>query len=95
MHTIGLRTKKTGRQMTTTEGLRGISAKEAFKATAGRATDNPWVETSWTVLEAASDLGDEITIDACLRVIDDHFYRDLPRQSDLNIVFCFMNAHLH
>jgi hypothetical protein len=27
-------------------------------------------ETAWTVLDAANDLGDTITVDACRRVID-------------------------
>jgi hypothetical protein len=47
------------------------------------------------VLEAASDAGDEATIEACQRVIDDDKAGELPGQSDLNIVLGFMDAHTH
>jgi hypothetical protein len=56
---------------------------------------NPWVETAWAVLEAADDLGDEIPIEACQRVIDDDFGGRLPAQSDVNAVFVFLNSHGH
>jgi hypothetical protein len=41
--------------------------------TGGTKLANPWAETAWAVLEAADDLGDEIPIEACQRVIDDDF----------------------
>jgi hypothetical protein len=53
------------------------------------------VETAWTVLEAANDLGDNPTIEACQRVIDDDSGGDLPAQSDMNIIFGFLDAHAH
>jgi hypothetical protein len=81
-----------GLQMTTTEALQ---SKSAFNAAVGLVTGNPWVETAWMALEAASDLDDQVTIDACLRVIDDDGDGNLPWQSDMNIVFGFMNAHMH
>ncbi len=36
----------------------------------GQDQERPSGETAWTVLDAANDLGDIITIDACRRVID-------------------------
>jgi hypothetical protein len=56
---------------------------------------NPWVETAWAVLEAADDLGDEIAIKACQRVIDDDFDGKLPWHSDMDTIFSFLNAHAH
>jgi hypothetical protein len=54
-----------------------------------------WVETAWAVLEAADDLGDQVTIGACQRVIDGDFGGELPAQSDLDTIFSFLNAHAH
>jgi hypothetical protein len=56
---------------------------------------NPWVETAWAVLEAADDLGDEIAIKACQRVIDDDSGGRLPAQSDMDTIFSFLNARAH
>ena len=50
---------------------------------------------AWTVLEAANDLGDEVAIEACQRVIDDDSNGDLPAQSDMNTIFGFLDAHAH
>jgi hypothetical protein len=55
---------------------------------------NPWVETAWVVLEAAADVGDKFTIDACQRVIDDDFGGNLPGQWDMGIIFSFLDAHI-
>ena len=54
-----------------------------------------WVETACSVLEAANDLGDDLTIEACQRVIDDDSGGDLPAQSDMNTVFSILDAHAH
>ena len=35
-------------------------------------------ETAWTVLDAANDLGDTITVDACRRVIDANLRGEAP-----------------
>jgi hypothetical protein len=78
------------------EGIRDESADRSFGvATAWAKPDNIWVEMAWTVLEAANDLGDEVAIEACQRVIDDDSNGDLPAQSDMNSVFGFLNAHAH
>ena len=56
---------------------------------------NPWVETAWVVLEAAEDVGDKFTIEACQRVIDDDFSGKLPGQWDMGTIFSFLDAHMH
>ena len=35
-------------------------------------------ETAWTVLDAANDLGDTLTVDACRRVIDADLRGEAP-----------------
>jgi hypothetical protein len=82
--------------MTMPGEVRGVSADRSFGIAASRAKpDNIWVETAWTVLEAANDLDDEATIDACQRVIDDYSDGELPAQSDMNIIFGFLDVHSH
>jgi hypothetical protein len=54
-------------------------------------SENPLISTAWTVLEAANDLGDARTIEACQRVIDAKLSGALPERSDINIVFDFFN----
>jgi len=79
----------TGRVSDSFEGV-------SFDVVAGRTKPaNPWVETAWTVIEAADDLGDDVTVEACQRVIDDDLGGKLPAQSDLNTIFIFLNAHAH
>ena len=46
-------------------------------------------ETAWAVLEAANDLGDTVTVDACRRVIDASLRGDQPATSDLAVVVAF------
>jgi hypothetical protein len=82
--------------MTAIEGKRDEPADRSFGiVTAWAKPDNIWVEMAWTVLEAANDLGDEVAIEACQRVIDDDSNGDLPAQSDMNTIFGFLDAHAH
>ena len=82
--------------MTTPGEVRGVSADRSLGTVASRAKpDNLWVETAWTVLEAANDLDDEATIEACQRVIDDDSDGELPAQSDMNFIFGFLDVHAH
>ncbi len=53
--------------------------------------ENPIVLTAWTVLDAANDIDDVPTVEACLRVIDADFSGTLPARSDANVVFDFFN----
>ena len=80
--------------MTTSKETPDVCADKSFGVAASWAkSDNIWVETAWTVLEAANDLGDNVTIEACQRVIDDDSGGDLPAQSDMNTIFSFLDAH--
>ena len=82
--------------MTTSEGIRDVSADKSFGVAASWAKpENIWVETAWTVLEAANGLADNVTIEACQRVIDDDSGGDLPAQSDMNTIFSFLDTHAH
>lgn len=46
-------------------------------------------ETAWTVLDAANDLGDSITVDACRRVIDADLRGEMPARSDVEMLSAF------
>jgi len=46
-------------------------------------------ETAWTVLDAANDLGDTPTIDACRRVIDADLRGEPPSGSDVAVLTAF------
>jgi hypothetical protein len=46
-------------------------------------------ETAWTVLDAANDLGDTITVDACRRVIDADLRGEAPARSDIAMLSAF------
>jgi hypothetical protein len=50
---------------------------------------NPLMETAWTILEAANDLGDSITVDVCRRVTDASLRGTAPAKSDVNVIFKF------
>ena len=51
----------------------------------------PLLDAAWTILEAANDLGDVATVDACRRVIDATFRGSAPVQSDICIVHAFFD----
>lgn len=46
-------------------------------------------DTVWSILEAANDLGDTTTVDACRRVIDADLRGGTPGQSDLDAIAAF------
>jgi hypothetical protein len=48
-------------------------------------------ETAWTVLDAANDLGDIITVDACRRVIDADLRGETPARSDIAVLSAFFS----
>jgi len=52
----------------------------------GSGSDQSSVDTAWLVLEAANDLGDTPTIEACRRVIDANLNGTPALESDLHIV---------
>jgi hypothetical protein len=47
------------------------------------------MDTVWSTLEAANELGDAQTVEACRRVIDAHLLGTPPTQSDVNAVAAF------
>jgi hypothetical protein len=47
------------------------------------------LDTAWTILEAANDLGDATAVEACRRVIDAALRGGTPAQSDVNTIFGF------
>ena len=47
------------------------------------------MDTVWSILEAANELGDTQTVEACRRVIDANLLRISPMQSDLDTVAAF------
>jgi hypothetical protein len=51
--------------------------------------ENPPGDAAWTVLDAANDLGDTATVDACRRVIDANLRGDIPATSDMAVVAAF------
>ena len=51
--------------------------------------DGPAGDIAWSVLDAANDLGDTVTIDACRRVIDANLRGVAPATSDMAIVVGF------
>ena len=50
---------------------------------------NPLMDTAWTILEAANDLGDSVTVDVCRRVIDAALRGVTPAKSDIDAIFEF------
>ena len=51
--------------------------------------ERPSGETAWTVLDAANDLGDVLTVDACRRVIDADLRGEAPTRSDMAVLTAF------
>ena len=51
--------------------------------------ERPAGETVWTVLDAANDLGDTVTVDACRRIIDADLRGETPARSDLAVLTAF------
>jgi len=55
----------------------------------GQDLERPSGEAAWTVLDAANELGDSITIDACRRVIDADLRGEMPARSDVAVLTSF------
>ena len=51
--------------------------------------ERPAGDTAWTVLDAANDLGDKMTVDACRRVIDADLRGEAPARSDVAVLSAF------
>jgi hypothetical protein len=55
----------------------------------GQDQDRPSGEAAWTVLDAANELGDTFTVDACRRVIDADLRGEAPASSDMAMLTAF------
>jgi hypothetical protein len=55
----------------------------------GQNQDRPSGEAAWTVLDAANELGDTFTVDACRRVIDADLRGEAPASSDMAMLTAF------
>jgi hypothetical protein len=65
----------------------GTAARRGIGIAAHEPRSDKPVEAAWNVLEAANDLGDGATVEACRRVIDANLNGTPVAQSDLDIVF--------
>jgi hypothetical protein len=57
----------------------------------GQDLERPSGETAWAVLDAANDLGDSMTVDACRRVIDADLRGEAPARSDIAVLSAFFS----
>ena len=66
-----------------------MTGKGATMALLGQDQDRPSGEAAWTVLDAANELGDTFTVDACRRVIDADLRGEAPARSDVAVLSAF------
>jgi hypothetical protein len=64
----------------------GITSEEAKSEAKPETKSDKPCDAAWIVLEAANDLGDHATIEACRRVIDATLSGGVAAQSDLHVV---------
>jgi hypothetical protein len=64
----------------------GATAGERLGTISDEPKQDKPLDAAWIVLEAANDLGDETTVEACRRVIDANLNGTPASQSDLHIV---------
>jgi hypothetical protein len=64
----------------------GAVAREPSGAASDEAKPDKSLEAAWNVLEAANDLGDHVTVEACRRVIDASLNGTAPLEADLHVV---------
>jgi hypothetical protein len=55
------------------------------------ATSPAMMDTAWSILEAANDLGDRTTVEVCRRVIDAILLGMAPLKSDIEAIFDFFD----
>jgi hypothetical protein len=51
--------------------------------------NKPLMDTAWTILEAANDLGDRAIVEVCRRIIDESLRGRPPAESDVNTILNF------
>jgi hypothetical protein len=59
-----------------------VAREQSLAATGDKAA----VDAAWPVMEAANDLGDELVVAACRRVIDASLTGAAPAPNDLHVV---------
>jgi hypothetical protein len=64
----------------------GAVARERLGTTGDEPNPDKSSDAAWIVLEAANDLGDQVTVEACRRVIDANLNGTLAAEADLHIV---------
>jgi hypothetical protein len=64
----------------------GAAAHENTGAVSDEPQPDKSLDVAWNVLEAANDLGDDLTVEACRRVIDAGLNGRAPSEADLHIV---------
>jgi hypothetical protein len=64
----------------------GIAAGDRLGIGSDEPQPDKALDAAWIVLEAANDLGDDATIEACRRVIDANLKGNPATPSDLHIV---------
>jgi hypothetical protein len=65
----------------------GTAARQRSGTTSDEPRPDNASDTAWIVLEAANDLGDDATVEACRRVIDANLNGAPALQSDLRVIF--------
>jgi hypothetical protein len=63
----------------------GVGVRAAAAVAASEQAGSP-IDVAWLVLEAANDLGDEPTVEACRRIIDASLNGKPAPQADLTLV---------
>lgn len=63
--------------------------KGTIMALLGQDQERPSGDAAWTVLDAANELGDTFTVDACRRVIDADLRGESPAGSDIAVLSAF------
>ena len=64
----------------------GTAARKQLATTADEPASDKSSDAAWIVLEAANDLGDHATVEACRRVIDASLNEKPASEADLHIV---------
>jgi hypothetical protein len=75
-----------GRDIAMNATSSGATAHERFGTVSDEPTPDKSLDAAWNVLEAANDLGDHATVEACRRVIDASLNKTPASPSDLHIV---------
>ena len=65
----------------------GAVAGERLGTAADEQNSDKSSDAAWIVLEAANDLGDHATVEACRRVIDASLNGTVASEADLHVIF--------